>query len=367
MRELTFVTTDIEELLASCQKIVETELGYKLTRANPVMLLLKSLLSIIVQQRELINISAKRNLLQYADGEYLNKLGELVGVTRLPATAAQVSVEITLSAARNQATLIKSGTRISADENIFFAIDDNVIFNAGETTKTATATCLTIGEAGNGFAAGEICRIVDVQPFLLSIVNVDESNGGSDEEDDESLRERIREAPESFSNAGSEGAYIFHAKSVSPLISDVAVHSPEPGKVDVYILMNGGELPSEEMLAKVKDHLSDKTIRPLTDLVTVKAPVIEEYDINIQYWVSRDDVIYVEEICARAEQAVDDYINWQSEKLGRDISKAKLIQFVMNAGVKRVNVISPGFTATDKFTVAKIGKKTVRFEGIESE
>lgn len=365
--ELNFVTADVEAIQSEALKLMEEYLGYPIERANPLRLLLNSLLAIIIQQRLLIDEVAKMNLLAYSKGEYLERLGDLVGVERLPAAYATTTVEVQLTAAREQATTIRKGTRITADGQIFFALDKDVIFASGETKKTAQATCQSAGEVGNNFLAGEISKIVDVQPFLKSIVNVTKSEGGADTEDDESLRERIHEAPESFSNAGSSGAYAFWAKSTSALISDVAVDSETPGTVQVYVLLKGGVLPEAEMLNAVLKTLSADNIRPLTDEVSVLAPQVESYDVDLSYWIDLENQTIARQITEAAEAAVQDYIAWQSSRIGLDINPDELVYRLKSAGVKRVEVRSPVFTVLDKFSVAQVGDVTIKFEGVEEE
>lgn len=196
--DIDFAPVNVDELESAAKKLVEDELGRIIAPADPVYLLIKSLLAIIIQQRRLIDWSAKQNLLAFAEGSYLDALGQLVGVTRHAQSFATTTVEVRLSAAREQVTTINQGTRVTADNQIFFALDDELIFLPGEMVKTCAATCLTAGTAGNGFAAGELNHIVDPQPFLLSIINTTTSDGGADTEDDESLRERIQIAPEAF-------------------------------------------------------------------------------------------------------------------------------------------------------------------------
>ena len=363
---LTFATADIEALDLQVTSTVEELLGRKLARADPLRLFLRGVEQVIQQQRLLIDESAKQNLLAYATGDNLEHLGALVGVSRLEASKAQTTVTVKLSAARETATTIKKGTRVTADDEVFFSLDNELIFLAGEVSKECTATCTTVGLAGNGYAAGELNKIIDNQPFLKSIVNTTLSEGGADVESDEDLRERIWIAPESFSVAGSEGAYIFHAKSASALISDVAVHSPAPGYVEIYVLLKDGSIPSTEMLNKVAARLNKKTVRPLTDIVTVKAPTTVSYDINLQYWISDEDSAQASRMIRAVNSAVDDYVTWQSEGLGRDLNPSELTKRVMATGVKRVDVISPVFTVLDPFSVALVRNKTLSYEGLES-
>lgn len=363
--ELNFVTADVEEIQAEALKLIEEYLGRPIERADPLRLLLNSLLAIIIQQRLLIDEVAKMNLLAYSKGEYLERLGDLIGCERLPAAYATTTVEVELTAAREQATTIRRGTRITADGQIFFALDKDVIFASGETKKTCAATCQSAGEVGNNFLAGELSKIVDVQPFLKSIVNITKSEGGSDIEDDESLRDRIHEAPESFSNAGSYGAYKFWAKSTSALISDVAVDSPTPGTVQVYVLLKNGVLPEAEMLQAVYKTLSAEDKRPLTDYVSVLPPQVESYDVDISYWISVEDQTQAAQIVEAAEAAVQDYIEYQSSRIGLDINPDELIYRLKSAGVKRIEVCSPAFKVLDKFSVAQVGDVTAEFMGVE--
>ena len=370
LNELTtinFATADSLELEATALAVVEGILNRKLERADPLRLFIKSLIAVIMQQRLLIDQTAKMNLLAYATGNYLEHLGALVGCERLPASSAVTTVEVTLSTVREVSTTIKQGTRVTADDEVYFALEDDVVILAGESTAQAKATCTVTGEVGNGYAAGEICRVVAPQAFLLSIVNVTTSEGGADVETDDAYRERIHEAPEAYSCAGSEGAYQFHTKSVNHLIVDVAVDSETPGTVQVYPLLKDGELPGEEILSTVYEYLDAKTVRPLTDQLSVRKPIVENYDVDVSYWVSRSDAIAAAAIEEAAQQAVTDYVEWQRSKLGRDINPTELVYRLKKIGVKRVDVRAPIFTATNKFTVAIPINITATFEGLEDE
>ena len=132
MAEIVFAEIDIDQMKADSKKLVETFLDRKLQESDPLILFLYSLLSIICQQRELINLAANQNLLRYATGRNLECLAELVGVEILPASAAFCTMEVTLSAPRSKETVIKAGTRITSANNVHFALDTDIIFLAGE-------------------------------------------------------------------------------------------------------------------------------------------------------------------------------------------------------------------------------------------
>ena len=358
---LNFIDIDVDQLEADAKQILEETLGYTIAPASPIFLLVKSFLAIILNQQVLLDWAAKQNLLAFASGDYLSALGQLVGCERIPATAASTAVQINLSAPRQSSTSIAQGTRITADNQTFFSLDEEVVFLPGETSKTSTATCLSLGEVGNGFAAGELNLIVDPQPFLQSIVNITTSDGGADAEDDESLRERIHIAPESFACAGPEGAYVAKTKEVSSLISDVAVASSAPQHVEIYLLMADGQPPSDQIISMVQEHLSAKTVRPLNDIVTVHAPNPVNYSIDVTCYISNDDSAQDAQIISSAESAVEEFIAWQSSCLGRDLNPSKLISLLMDAGVKRVEVNSPSFTLVSNISVATCTGHQIHF------
>ena len=137
----------------------------------------------ILGQRKIYAIlkmyTGKQNLLRYATGDALDHIGVLVGAERLPASAATTTVKITLSEARATSTLVPAGTRITAGDNVFFALEEAVTIIAGETTATGSAQCTMAGPIGNGYLPGELATVVDQVPFVASIVNTTTSEGSA--------------------------------------------------------------------------------------------------------------------------------------------------------------------------------------------
>lgn len=367
LENLKFVDANPEEMEIHILDIVEGLLERKLARADPLRLFLLGVEALLIQQRLLFDQMAKMNLLACAKGSYLDHIGALVGTERLPASPAATTMKLTLSAVREQAVIIPKGARVTAGDNIYFALNENAIIPAGELYVMASATCTENGERGNGYLPGEISRIVDPVPFWASAENTTKSEGGADVEDDEAYRERIHEAPEKFSTAGPTLAYEYHAKAASALIADVYPDSPAPGEVVVYPLLKGGVIPGEEVLTLVREKLNDRRIRPLTDKVSVKAPESVKYDVDAVYYIDRSNATEASAIQSRAENAVQEFVAWQKEKLGRDINPTELYYRLRTAGVKRAEIKSPVFTKTEKNQVAIADHVKVTFGGLEDE
>lgn len=366
---IEFVDTDTNTLVRSLIAAYEKITGTTLAPASPERLFISWVADIIVQQRVLINWAAKQNIPRYARGEYLDSLAELFkGVQRLPAKAATTTIRFRISQELESAQLIPAGTRVTTkDGSLTFETINDAYIPIGETSVDVIAKCQTEGIIGNGYVPGQISTIVDVFPYFESCENITTSDGGAEAEDDDSFYLRMRQSEDTYSTAGPIGAYVYYAKSVNSQIADVKVTSPNPGEVNVYILMNGGKLPGEEILDAVEKALSADTVRPLTDHVTVKAPETVSYDIDIKYYISSDNPVSADTIENAVTAAVEEYKAWQSAAMGRDINPSKLISLLMATGIKRVEVTSPVYTAVEDTEIAQVENINIVNGGYEDE
>ncbi len=364
-----FLETDAETIKAEIITGYEEASGRTLAAGDPVRLYLLSLAAVIIQQRTAVNLAAQQNLLSYAQGGYLDALGTLLSVTRLSESKAVTTIKFTLSQALATVYTIPAGTEVT-NGVVTFATDKALDIPKGELTGSVTASCTVAGTVGNDYLAGQVNTIVKPMTFVEKAENTTITTGGSEAESDESLAERIRLAPNSFSVAGPEKAYVYHAKSVSSSVLDVSVTSPTPGEVDVYVLLAGGELPSQETLEQIAAYLSDETIRPLTDFVKVLAPKAVNYEIQVDYWISKEDQYKAAEIKALVENAAVAYKSWQQAKIGRDITPEKLTQLIVAAGACRIDSATQkpaAFKALTRSQVAQCTKLTVNYKGLKDE
>lgn len=363
--EIVFVDADASKVESTILGEYENITGRSLAKGDPVRLFLLTIAAVIILLLNKINETGKQNLLRYATGSNLDHLGALVGVERIPATAAVTTMQVVLSAELGTSTVIPAGTRFTAGDNVFFALDAPLIIPAGKTSGTGSATCLETGIKGNGYIAGQLKTLVDPVPYVASVANITTSEGGAATQEDDSYREDIHGAPEQFSTAGPDGAYIYHAKRASAKIADVTVWSPSAGTVEVRPLLVGGEIPGQELLNQVKSTLDDKRVRPLTDNVTVLAPEAVNYTVELTYYIDRDNETQASAIQSAVSAAVADFILWQKSKLGRDVNPSELVARIMGAGAKRVTVTAPAFSKLTQTQVAICQSTKVELGGIE--
>ena len=370
LADINFAVKDPDTITRQIINAYENASGRTLSQSDPVRLFLDSIILIIIQQRNIIDIAAKNNLIAYAEGEYLDHIGALFGVTRRGAGHASVTAIFYIDEPLTGADIIiPKGTRITSDGKITFSTVIDTVIPDGNITAVAELICDTAGAVGNGFVPGQLNKLVDVFPFSLTVENLHESSGGYDAESDEALRERIHIAPEHYSTAGPVKAYEYYAKSADNDIIDVRVSVPPetlPGHVDIYPLMSGGNLPSDDVIARVRDTVSADDIRPDTDYVSVKKPVTVLYRVNVAYWIDDAHSAMSESIQAAVNSAVNDFVMWQRSKLGRDINPSELTRRIINAGAKRCVINSPQFTPLKGYELAVLeGDAGVSFEGIE--
>lgn len=313
-----------------------------------------------------VEMTGEVNLLQYSHGVYLDKLGELVGVTRLPADYSDCMVQFTLSGAQPQAVQVPQGTRVTPDGTLFFATTELLTIPSGQTSGTVLCRATQPGERYNGYLSGQINMLVDGVNYVATVSNTTESGGGADIEDDESLRERIRMAPLAFSTAGPSGAYEYFALSADPSVGDVYVVRLSPGVVGIYVVKTGGVIPesNDPVLAAVLAACDDKTRRPLTDNVQVLPAVASNTTIEAQYWISQTDQARAASVQAAVTQAVEDYKAWQTEQIGRAINPDELRKRMLNAGASRITLTSPVYTELDPSEVAQFTSTTVTYQGV---
>ncbi|MDW6004725.1 baseplate assembly protein [Vibrio mangrovi] len=139
-----------------------------------------------------------------------------------------------------------------------------------------------------------------------------------EQESDEQYRRRIQMAPEGFSTAGAEGAYIFHALNADEDVLDASVDSPEEMIVNQYILSREGDgSASEQLCQTVYDYVSQTMKRPLSDKYSVYPAEIISYRIEAELELSSGPG--EEQILAEARRRLEQLIK-ETHVLGGMVS-----------------------------------------------
>lgn len=368
--ELNFLTVDAtaneKRIIGAYERIT----GRVLANGDPVRLFLLSLAAENTQLRQDFNLAARQNLLSYAQGEYLDALGNMVDTPRVQAQKAVVVLRYTLSHYLDDTYVIPAGTKASDGAHIFETLN-TVEIGPGILFIDVIAEATEVGAEYNDIEIGEINTMVDPMPDMDSVENIQKPSGGADTEEDDVYAERIRLAPASFSVAGPHDSYEYFAKSFSSAIIDVSIYglNEHPGNVYVRPLLTGGTIPTDAFLSELYEFLSDENIRPLTDCVLVSAPEAVNYEINIKWYLDSSNINRITQITSAVAKAVEEYRLWQQSSIGRDINPDVLIKMMRDAGAKRVEIQSPIFTQIDKSQVAQcsVSDVSINYGGSEDD
>lgn len=318
-----------------------------------------------------IQHTGEQMLVRYSQEPMIDYLGELVGISRLPAQPATTILRWRLSVPLSTQLLIPALTGVTNENgNIAFITQQDVIITAGKLTADVIGICRETGTIGNGYLAGKINTSERFFHQNLSVTNLTETSDGSERETNSSLAERIILAPESFSTAGSEGAYISHTRKVHQSIIAVNVQNHEddqtipPGEVHIFPLTTEG-LPSEALLTQIEQYLSREKVRPLNDTVRAKSPIKVEYQINASLTLFKDadkDLVL--------EQAKAVITKWTTEnhlKLGRDIVPKQIEAILAVSGVYEVTLTLPGKQIIKNNEWAYCNAINIQFGGVSDD
>lgn len=158
-------------------------------------------------------------------------------------------------------------------------------------------------------------------------------------ESDADYRYRIQLSMAAYSVAGPQDAYLYHALSADGRVRHVKAESPTPGNVVVTVLGSDGDgTPPGDLLAAVDARLSAKTIRPLTDAVTVRAATIVPFSVTatLTFYAGPDPAVAL----AAAHAALADYLD-SVRKVGHDITRSGIFAALHQPGVQRVQLTEP--------------------------
>ncbi|QSR15623.1 baseplate J/gp47 family protein [Novosphingobium sp. KA1] len=158
-------------------------------------------------------------------------------------------------------------------------------------------------------------------------------------ESDTEFRRRMVLAPEGYSVAGPEGAYVFHALSADSNVLDATAISFDPGHVIVTIMSRADDgAASQALVDAVFAYVSADTRRPLTDLVTVQSADIVRYgvDYDLATYSGPDAAV----VLAASLASVEAYVA-ESHRLGRDVTRSALFRAAHVEGVQNVVLRTP--------------------------
>ncbi|OBX79133.1 baseplate assembly protein [Faucicola atlantae] len=156
-------------------------------------------------------------------------------------------------------------------------------------------------------------------------------------ETDEALRRRIQLEPERAS-AGSEGAYMFWALSADGDVRDISVVTNTPGEVILYVQSHSQAIADDLLKDKVRQAVDTPNRKPFTDSILIASGEPADFDVQAELTLYPGPDKNV--VITTATEQLKKYLD-KVRYLGYDVTISGLHHALHQAGVQRVNLLSP--------------------------
>ncbi|MBO9493849.1 baseplate J/gp47 family protein [Thalassotalea sp. G20_0] len=158
-------------------------------------------------------------------------------------------------------------------------------------------------------------------------------------ESDDAFRYRIQLSMEGQSNAGTEGAYLYHALNSDERVKSAKPKSPAKGQVLIPLLSHEGDgTASADLLSASTTYMMQSHVRQMTDELTIQSAEIIVYRVRATIYVApgpgADSVI---EAC---REAVKTYVE-SLHRIGVLVPLSGIYGALQQPGVVRVVLHEP--------------------------
>lgn len=216
---------------------------------------------------------------QSAAGKYLDYHGQLRGITRKSGHKAGGILHFKIDSARAEPLRVPAGTVCTTAGLVRFVTTEDALIRAGALYADAAAEAEIVGTAGN-VPAERITNMTRAPVGVTGVTNPAAFAGGSGEEDDESLRERILDSFIRLPNGANAAFYELRALS-HPGVEAVRVIPRHQGIGTVGVVVSSaGGVPEQALLQEIQDDLD--SVREIAVDVTVMAPELERMDLAVR-------------------------------------------------------------------------------------
>ena len=258
---------------------------------------------------------------KYSSGQHLIDHAEANNLSRKKATPATGVVTVTGTAG----TLIPLGAVFSTEstattESIDFAtLIEAVIPESG--AVDIPIQCTEAGASGNVAVGTIVLKSSDLPSEIEAVTNAAVTSGGTDEETEEALKERIADVEQSkgLSHVGNIADYKRWAESVDGVGEALPISaSDDSGTVTIILTDANGDPASPELceavynyIMGVEENQSDRQVNVNASLV-VKAP--EGLTISVSAKVYTDGAVSLSDVKAHFLGNLNSYLLSASEK-----------------------------------------------------
>lgn len=261
---------------------------------------------------------------QSALGEYLDRHAQLRGLVRRGAEKARGVLRFQVETAVGADLAIPAGTVCMTAAQVRFETTKEAILVAGETAVEVPAQALESGTSGN-VAANTVLAMAVVPVGISRCGNPAAFFGGTDEENDQELRQRVLETFRRMPNGANAAFYEQEVMSFPQVAATVVLpRNRGAGTVDIVVSTAEG-LPDAALLETLRAHLEKK--REIAVDVVVKAPTVQMVDVNVAVTPAEG---YTQQAAQAATKAAVE--GWfDGTRLGKNVLRAELSGLIFAA------------------------------------
>ena len=274
------LTDKYDEIYSRMKLRYEQESGARIDEASDIAIRLKVLAGEIYNAQTNLEWLKRQMFASTATGEYLDYIAMQRGLERKAATKAKGQLTFRLENTLNYAVPIPKGTVVATDSEVPVRIvttEDSEIPQATYSVSV-NAEAELAGYRGNIYTGTAVVP-VSVPAIIYSVTNQSGFMGGTDEESDTTLRERIRNTFTSVPNGMNKSYYKKLALSLDGVEkAGVIERYTGTGTAGVFVCGNN-DIVSDETLEKLNRLLKEEQC--LGAAITAYKGSLRYYDLKV--------------------------------------------------------------------------------------
>lgn len=221
--------------------------------------------------------------IEYAEGQDLDDIGDELGIPRPQATSAEVECEFDLGSVLEEDVNVPSGVIVSTSSGIEYETIEPIYIAAGYSSCNVMARAVIPG-LDSRIVADSLTQIVSQLEYNLSVVNHNNSTGGSEKYNDDEYRYFLMNWTKILIK-GSFEAYEYYFANVDG-VDDYKVIPNWDQTGTLKVIVDPG---TSTQLNSIYNDLQNKVSQATEDMVMF-APVAKPIDIYIKVNVDIDQI-----------------------------------------------------------------------------
>ena len=270
-----------EQILSHMKEVYEQESGHSAEDVSDTGLRLRVMAGELYRLQTELSWLRRQAFPQTAAGEYLDRHGELRGVSRKEAARAQGEITFSRYLPLSFDMVIPKGTLCAStgSDPVEYETTEQAVLTAGKLSVTVPAQAVLGGTQGNA-AAGYVNTLLSSLTGINYLSNRIPFTGGREQEEDEEYRSRILAAYANLPNGTNAAYYRDVALSCKGVGSaGVMPRKDGDGTVGVYVWGEGKE-PEQAVLDRLEEEFEQR--REMGVTVSVQAAIKKSVDVGFR-------------------------------------------------------------------------------------